>query len=89
MEQTLLHKDMIDYIWYVRAYILVSSVSPMIESDIDFCSFCGKCIGEEAVHHEYEEAYDQALEEDTTLPDDEAKLESFRTQFLINLEAAS
>ena len=88
MEEALFYEGMIDYIWYLRAYVLVSSVSPMMESYIDFCPFCGMCIGEEAVLDQYDEAYDQALEKDLTLLQDEAKLESFRTSFLTTLEAA-
>ena len=80
---------MVNYIWYTRDYVLVSSESPMIQSFISFCPFCGKHIGSESLHQEYYEACDQAAESDSSFPDfdDDSKMEEFRIEFLIRVES--
>ena len=87
MKEQLSQGDMVDYRWYTRNYVLVSSRSPMIQSYISFCPFCGEDLSAESLLDEYEEALDQAREEDSTWADNDAALESFRVQFLTDFEA--
>lgn len=78
---------MVRYTWYTRNYVLVSLRSPMILSFIPFCSFCGEDLSSESVFEEYKEAYDKATQDDGTFRALDTTLESFRMQFLTNLEA--
>jgi hypothetical protein len=88
MEQTLLEEDMIHYIWYKRSYCLVSSRNSVIHSSIEFCPFCGKDVGSDAVDEEYADAYHEASEKDPTFPEpyEDDQLEEFRIKFLTEVE---
>ena len=89
METELSRGDIIDYEWCTRDYILRSSVTPQVHTDVDYCPWCGQDVGKYSVYDEYCEAYEKAKEADPTLPDIEcdSELEEFGENFLRDWEA--
>ncbi|BDA51776.1 hypothetical protein COCOBI_pt-0540 (chloroplast) [Coccomyxa sp. Obi] len=89
MEAELSRGDIIDYEWCTRDYILRSSVTPQVQTCVNFCPFCGKDVAKYSVYDEYLEAYDKAKEADPTLPDIlcDSELEEFQENFLRTWEA--
>ena len=77
-------RDILDYRWHTRDYIIRSSTAPQVFTYVDFCPFCGKYIGKYSVYEEYLAAYEKAKEADPTLPDIDcdSELEGFREKFL-------
>ena len=89
MEHELARGDIIDYVWYIRIFIIRSSVAPQVFTYVNYCPWCGKDVGKYSVYDEYWEAYEKADQEDPTIPEDECdpKLQDFQEKFLRDWEA--
>lgn len=85
MKHELSKRDIVDYTWYTRDYIVRSSMAPQVSAQVEFCPWCGKYVGKYSVHDEYLEAYCKAKQENPTRLDSE--LEEFREKFLTNWES--
>lgn len=86
MEGELSLKNMVDYIWYSRDFIIRSKDTPEIFSFIEFCPWCGEYLTKYSLHDEYEEEHGKKYPTDlgNIMPD--SHYEEFQENFLRNWE---